>query len=264
LSGESIYAITDDLNARGVSDRPWNPNRVKRLMTNPGYAGLRVHQGKVTGDADWPAILDRQTIDAVAARLARPGARGGTDVKHLLSGIARCGRCGGSMYVGKAHGKPTYECAPGRGHLTRSQEHLDAYVTVVVLERLATIDLDDLGAEHPDTIEARAEAAEMRQRINDAADKFAGGEISSAVLARVEATLTPKIRAAEKRARAAAIPPNLAALAGEGVDERWDALSVEQQREVVRLLLDVTVLPDTRPRGSRGFDPGAVRLEWRT
>jgi hypothetical protein len=53
-------------------------------------------------------------------------------------------------------------------------------------------------------------------------------------------------------------------LAGEGVDERWDAMTVEEQGDVIRVLLDVTVLPSTKPRGSRGFDPDAVRLEWRT
>jgi site-specific DNA recombinase len=264
LSGESRYAVVDDLNARGVSDRPWNANRLTRILSNPGYIAKRVHRGEVIGDADWEPLIDQATFDAIGERLAHPGARGGHDVRHLLSGIARCGRCGGPMYCGKAGGKLTYECKPGRGHLARNQEHLDAYVTAMILERLATIDLDDLGAEHPDAIEARAEAAEMRERISDAADKFAAGEISSSTLAKVEANLTPKIRAAEKRGRAAAVPPNVGDLAGEGVDARWDALSIEQQREIVRLLLDVTVLPDTRPRGSRGFDSDAVRLEWRT
>jgi site-specific DNA recombinase len=264
LSGESRYAIVDDLNARGVSDRPWNANRLTRLLSNPGYIAKRVHQGEIIGDADWEPLIDQASFDAIGERLAHPGARGGHDIKHLLSGIARCGKCGGPMYCGKAGGKLTYECSPGRGHLARNQEHLDAYVTVAVLERLATIDFDDLGAEHPEATEQRRLAAELRGRIGDAADRFAAGEISSSTLAKIEANLTPKVRAAEKRARAAAIPPNLDELAGEGVDARWNSLTVEQRREVVRVLLDVTVLPDKRPRGSRGFDPSAVKLEWRT
>jgi hypothetical protein len=269
LSGESIYALTEDLNARRVSDRSWNANRVKRCLTNPGYAGLRVYQGEVTGDADWPAIIDRATFDAIAARFApRRGGRGGTDVKYLLSGIARCGKCGGDMYVNYDRRKGTrtgiYSCQPGKGHLTRNQEHLDAYVTVMMLERLATVDFADFAAEHPEATQARAEAAALRQRLDAAAGEYGAGNLSASMLGKVEAELVPQIKSAEKRARAAAIPPNIVDLAGEGVDERWDALSVEQQREVVRLLLDVTVLPDTRPRGSRGFDPDAVRLEWRT
>jgi site-specific DNA recombinase len=268
LSGESIYALTEDLNARGVSERPWNPNRVKRCLTNPGYAGLRVYQREVVGDADWPAIIDRPTFDAIAAHFApRRGGRGGRDVKFLLSGIARCGKCGGDMYVNydRRNGGRTgiYSCQPGKGHLTRNQEHLDAYVTVVVLERLATVDFADFAAEHPEATAARAEAAELRERLDAAAAEYSAGKVSASMLGKVEAELVPQIKAAEKRARAAAVPPNIVDLAGEGVDERWDALSVEQRREVVRLLLDVTVLPSTRPRGMRGFDPDAVRLEWR-
>jgi site-specific DNA recombinase len=263
LYGESIYALTDDLNARGVSDRPWNPNRVKRILTNPGYTGKRVHQGEVVGDADWEPLIDQSTFDAIAERLNRPGVRGGTDVRHLLGGIARCGKCGGPMYVGKAHGKPTYECAPGRGHLTRNQAHLDAYVTTVLLERLATVDFSDLHAEDPDAVEARAEAARLRKLLDDAALEYGAEKISASMLGKVEADLTPKIKAAEKRARAATVPPNLDELAGPGVDARWDALTIEQQREVVRVLLTVTVLPTTKPKGSREFDPDAIKLEWR-
>jgi len=265
LSGESLYAISDDLNARRVSNKPWSANRVKRCITNPGYAGLRVYQGEVTGDADWPAILDRRTFDAIATRLEpRRGGRGGTDVKHLLSGIALCGKCAEPMYVWKDRGKGVYACTSSRGHLTRNQDHLDAFVTAIILERLATIDFGDVSAEQPEVAAAREEAVVLRKRLDDAAVEYSKGDLSAAMLGKVEAELVPKIKAAEKRSRTAAVPPNIGELAGEGVDERWDALSIEQQRDVIRVLMDVTVLPSTRPRGTTGFDPDAVRIEWRT
>jgi site-specific DNA recombinase len=270
LSGESLYAITEDLNTRGVSGIKWSTNRVKRCLRNPGYAGLRVHQGEVIGDADWPAILDRRTFDAIAARFEpRRGSRGGTDVKHLLSGIARCGKCGAPMYVWKDRRNRVYACTKSGGHLARNQKHLDAYVTVMILNRLRTLDFSEMGAEHPEAVEARAEADELRKRLDDFTAEATAGRLSAARLGKIEADLTPKIKAAEKRARAAVIPPNLEQLAGEGVDARWDALldqpgGIEKCREIVRLLLDITVLPSKRPRGSTGFDPDAVRLEWRT
>jgi hypothetical protein len=52
-------------------------------------------------------------------------------------------------------------------------------------------------------------------------------------------------------------------LAGADIDTKWDALNIEQQREVVRTLLDITVLPSKAKRGSRGFDPKSVRTKWR-
>jgi site-specific DNA recombinase len=265
LSGESLYAIAEDLNARGVSGVKWSMNRVKRTLRNPGYAGLRVHQGEVIGDGDWPAIIDRPTFDAIAARFEpKRGGRGGTDVKHLLSGIARCGKCGAPMYVWKDRHNRVYACTKSGGHLCRSQKHLDKYVEAMVLERLATVDFSALAAEHPDAAEARAEATELHERLDAAAAEYSAGRISASMLGKVEADLVPRVRQAERRVRAAVVPPNLEQLAGAGVDRRWKQLTVEQCRDVIRLLVDVTVLPSTRPRGSTGFDPDAVRLEWRT
>jgi hypothetical protein len=47
------------------------------------------------------------------------------------------------------------------------------------------------------------------------------------------------------------------AQSGEGVDERRDALSVEQRREVVRVLLTVTVRPRRGP--ASGAESLAIR-----
>jgi hypothetical protein len=261
------------LDARGVpfsTGKPakegWSENRIRRILTNPSYTGKRTHHGQVVGDATWEPILDDQTFDACVAKYADPARqkyRGGADVKHLLSGIARCGICGSPLYAGKSRGWSVYVCRAGKGHLTRSKEYLEDYVTAVILERLATIELDDITAEAPEAAEARAEAVELRARLDSAVAEFTAGELSAGTLAKVEADLEPRIAEAERRARAAGPSLAVAALAGEGVDGRWDALTVEQRREIVRTLMHVTVLPSSRPGGSKGFDPDAVRLEWR-
>jgi hypothetical protein len=186
-------------------------------------------------------------------------------VKYLLSGIARCGKCGAAMYVRPtAKGRAVYICREGNGHLGRSQPHLDAYATTVILDRLATLDLDDLAAESPDTKKSRADATKLRGRLDRAIERYTEGKLSANTLAKIEADLEPRIADAERRARAAAgVSPVVEQLAGKGADARWDALSVEQRREVVRVLLHVTVLPSKRASGSTGFDPQAVKLEWR-
>ncbi len=209
-----------------------------------------------------------ETFEAARARYSertRRHSRGGRNLKHLLSGIARCGKCGEPMYTGGDRSRPVYLCKPGKGHVSRDQAHLDAYVTTVVLDRLAIVDfeegLDD--GEDAAVIEARAEAVELRGRLADATDQFTAGKLSAATLAKNEATLAPKIAAADARSRVTRVPKLVHDLAGEGVDSRWDALGIEQKREVVRALVDITVLPSERPRGSRGFDPDAVKIEWR-
>jgi site-specific DNA recombinase len=168
------------------------------------------------------------------------------------------------MYVWKDRRNRVYACTKSGGHLCRSQNHLDKYVEAMVLERLATVDFSALAAEHPDAAEARAEAAELHERLDAAAAEYSAGRLSASMLGKVEADLVPRVRQAERRVRAAVVPPNLEQFAGAGVDRRWKQLTVEQCRDVIRLLVDVTVLPSTRPRGSTGFDPDAVRLEWRT
>jgi DNA invertase Pin-like site-specific DNA recombinase len=270
VAGESMYVIAEDLNRRKVpvpTGAAWHETRLKRMLRNPAYIGLRVHRGQVVGDASWPAILDRETFDAIAARFddpARAKYRGGHDLAHLLSGIARCGKCGAAMYVGNDRGRPVYVCRNGKGHLARSQEHLDAFVTVVLLERLATVDLGELSTESPEAEAARAEALELRARLADAIERFTEGNLTAATLAKIEAKLEPKIAAAERAARTNTVPPVVQDLAGAGVDARWDALTIEQRRDVVRALLDITVKPSKRPRGARGFEEKAIAIKWRT
>lgn len=267
LSGESTYTLAADLNRRGVpfsTDARWSESRIKRMVTNPAYVARRVHRGEDFGPASWEAILDRAVFDQIAAKYddpARAKYRGGGDLRYLLSGIARCGLCGAFMYVGGDRGRRVYVCREGKGHLGRSQEHLDKFVTGVLLERLATLDLDEFFAEKDDTIEARAEARELRDRLADAVEQCAVGELSPVMLGRLEAKLKPKIAAADRAARGKVVPAVVRDLAAG--DREWDDLTIEQRREVVRLLLDVTVLPSKRPHGSRGFDPKSVKIEGR-
>jgi site-specific DNA recombinase len=267
--GESAYKIAADLNRRGVQTQtatPWSENRIKRICTNPSYAGLRTHLGKVVGDADWPALIDLETHAQHVARFADPSRdkyRTAGNIKHLLSGIARCGKCGAFLYQGTNRGYPAYICRAGKGHLARSQDHLDAYATTIVLERLANEDLGSAPSLDPEVEAARIEAQQLRERLDGAVEQFTAGELSAATLAKVEADLEPKIRDADRRARPPARSPLVEDLAGADIDTRWDALNIEQQREVVRTLLDITVLPATRKSGSRGFDPDAVKVEWR-
>ena len=168
------------------------------------------------------------------------------------------------MYVGYDRGhRLVYICRKGKGHLTRSLEHLDAYVIALVLRRLATLNVDDLSTQSPETIAARAEAQALQQRLDDAVEQFTTGALTGATLAKIERNLLPKIADAQRRARPTRVAPLIAGLAGGTAAERWDALTIEQRREVVRLLADVTVLRSTRPRGTKGFDPDAVRVDWK-
>ncbi len=138
---------------------------------------------------------------------------------------------------------------------------LDAFVTTVVLDRLgrAEVDFDD----GPDTevLSARAQVVELRRRLDDAATEYVVGNLSAQMLARVETELVVNIADAERRTRQSGLPTTVGDLASG--DVVWDGLTVEQRREVIHALVSVRVDRSRRPCGSRGFDPHAVRLEWR-
>ena len=270
--GEALYAVAADLNARGVpgprSDR-WDPTQVRRLCTSPTYIAKRVHQGRVVGDGQWPALLDELTHYTCVQRLSDPKRRTneGRGARHLLSGLARCGVCGAGMVVGKGRGSgswPVYVCR--QGFCTgRKQSDVDELLTAVVLARLAQPDLLALMTTEggdPERAAAAAEVAEKRARLDGFYDLAATGELTPAALARIEATLLPQIADAERRARPRGPSPLLGEVQGPDAAARWEGLSLEQRREVIDLLCEVRVLPVGR--GKRTFDPRSVRITWRT
>ncbi|SFU07189.1 Site-specific DNA recombinase [Geodermatophilus amargosae] len=271
LGGETPYAVAQDYNRRGVpaprgSERGWDLTQVKRLCINPGYAGKRVHQGKVVGDAAWPAIISEADHLQLVAKLGDPARRSQRDsaIKHLLSGIAVCGVCGGRMRVQKNRGFLAYLCVDGF-HVSRREDDVDAYVTELTLRRLERPDLADLMASEPDadTAAALAEAARLRAKLDEwyVAGTQKDGPSPMAV-ARVEAELLPQIEAAEKRALPPFTSPLVSEVASSEARDRWEKLPITAKREVISTLMMIRIMPSTR--GRRTFDPDSVTIEWRS
>lgn len=264
LAGEPAYAIAADLTVRGITaprGGRWHPTTIKRTLTNPHYTALRVHKGTVTGEGDWPALIDRDDFDRLAAIYADPDRakfRRGRDVVHLLSGIARCGLCGARLYRGHDRGRGQYVCRVGKQHIARSQDHLDAYVTAIVVGILERGDLGSGIDDDPAQESARAEAERLRARLAAAVDEFTAGKLTASTLGRVEADLLPKIADAERRARPHPVPESVTNLTGPDAGALWDAASIDTRRQVVAELVDVTVNKSTFGPGRRGFDPSSV------
>ena len=269
LAGETPYAVAQDFDRRGIptprGGKGWDLTQVKRLCVNPGYAGKRVHQGRVVGDGTWPPILDEGTHFALVARLGDPQRRTVRDsaIKHLLSGIAVCGVCGGRCRVQKNRGFLAYLCVD-KFCVSRSEVDVDDLVTEVTVRRLERPDLADVLTQTADaeTSTALAEAREKRARLEGFYDAAAAGELTPAALGRIEARLLPEIEAADRRARAAVTSPLVAATAGIDARARWAKLSLPQRREIISTLMVVRIMPTVR--GARTFRPESVQIEWRT
>lgn len=280
LAGESLRGIAADLNAREVPPpgvREWTGTGVRRMLSKPSLAGLRVHRGAIVGEAVGDVILDLGTWDRLTALFADPSRKPnkvGRGPQHLLSGIALCGACGERVY--RAPGwtpkpdsrtrhsvSPGYACPACRG-VRRAQTPVDEFVTEVILSRLERPDALDVFAPRDDNsaAEARAELAAIDARLANAADSFADGAIDQAQLTRITARLREQRTVQEETLRRAAPPAVPLTAVGPLARDAWKGLDLDQRRAIIAALATVTIKRG-RP-GVRAFDPDTVRIEWRS
>jgi site-specific DNA recombinase len=267
-SGEALYRIAQDFNGRGLAaprGARWEGTQIKRLCLNPAYIGKRTHHGQVVADGQWPAILDTQTFNTCRLLLTDPRRRTneGRSATHLLSGLARCGVCGGRVQVHKNRGYRAYMCVDGF-HVSRKKEHVEQYVTDVIVARLGRPDALALLAEQPGEAaavkEAEAEALTLRLQLEEFYEQAAAGLLSATGLSKVEAGLLPRIDAAERRAQPPTLAPVLKGVVGAHAASAWEELTFEQRRTVIALLCDVQILKGRQ--GARTFDPATIKITW--
>ena len=101
LEGVPQKKIADRLNAEGErrpGRRPWTLGAVGKMLDSEKYAGVYSF-GDVRVEGGMPAIIDRETWDAVHAMRTRHRHRPpvGDDAGYLLTGRLLCGVCGRSM-----------------------------------------------------------------------------------------------------------------------------------------------------------------------
>lgn len=265
LAGEALYAVCRDFTERGVPGNSgvWVPARLRTMLSSPSYAGLRSHQGRVVGKAEWPALISPDDHRQLLALFADPTRRSTSDwsVKHLLSGIALCGICGATMrYFGpKSSASPSYVCER-RSCVRRRAAYVDDLVTETLLDYLETVHPAVFNAGDEAAAAAAAEARDLRNRLDAFTDQAADGALSAAALARVEARLLPQIRAAERRATRTAVPM-LADVVGPQARLTWEQMSVPDQRRVIRAAATVTI--NRSSVGTRRFNPQDIDIVWR-
>jgi site-specific DNA recombinase len=274
-AGESLYAIAKDLTAQGVPlPRPargrtnagdWIPTTIRRIVTSPTYAARRVHRGEVVGDATWPALVDDDThtraLAAVEAMTER-APRVDRTVKHLLSGIARCGECEGPMVRHMNRGYASYLCKLC-WRVARRQPPVDE----LVVERLMHV-LAELHDNPPPATDERATAAEdqaeaLRRRLGTFVDQAVDGSLSAASLAKVEARLLPQIQEAEQLSRELRRPAVLSGYDFSDPAALWAGLDITDKRLITAAALDITILR-AEGKGRHAFDEEkiVIRPRW--
>lgn len=119
-AGRSPGDVARIFNAEGVLSkrgRPWSSRAVRRVATDPYYAGKHRGYG-VVRDGDHAALVDLATWDRVQEKIARRSitARGGRtgNPAYILSGVLTCGQCGSKMYRRDLAAGRAYQCAQVR------------------------------------------------------------------------------------------------------------------------------------------------------
>jgi site-specific DNA recombinase len=144
LRAETVGSIIHQWTQRGIKPSGggnWEETSLVNTLKSPRLAGLREWQGQ-TYPAQWPAILDADTHERLVKLFSDPSHRAHVvgRKQHLLSGVARCGRCGRPLYNRSATGRAAaYACATGPGEkgcggISVNAELLDEYVTGAVLD----------------------------------------------------------------------------------------------------------------------------------
>jgi site-specific DNA recombinase len=264
IGGDSLRGIVADLNRRGVpspTGKPWAKPMLRHVVQRERNVAQRIHHGQVVGNGEWEPILPLSKWEQVRAILADPQRRTATSTVavHLLSGLARCGVCDGPIRASTNRTVPSYRCAE-QSCVSRNRRDVDEFVTAIVVRFLARRDAAMLHAPaRADVRRAAEEAAQLRARLDNAADDYSDGKIDARQLERITARLSPRIEAAEARSRVVDDAPLLDGLIGNPrAAEIWRTLPLSRRRAVVDLLMDIRVL--RARQGAREFDAESVKI----
>lgn len=284
LEGDTLRAIAMDLERRGVArptatTRRWDGRTLRQLLMKPTIAGLRTHKGEITGQGTWQGIItpeDFYELQAILTDPQRSVKYRGTEPRHLLSGIAKCGVCQDPLRHGYTKGKARkdgtkplywiYVCRNG-GHVARSAPKLDdmiSRVMILLLEDPRVI--KRLEAPKDDTARQAQERAKMlRRNLDEQIEAVTSADLPPAMTAKALKNLNekfqPQIDAAELLSWQSAGNPHLRKLCGPGAETRWAALTLIEQRDAIRSALDITVLKAHST--SKVFSTKTVRVKWR-
>jgi hypothetical protein len=81
------------------------------MLRSGRIAGLREHRGEVVCPAQWEPVIDPAERDRVLARMAERVAIGRrAPRRYVLSGLLRCGKCGGKLYASRRGTSRRYVC----------------------------------------------------------------------------------------------------------------------------------------------------------
>jgi site-specific DNA recombinase len=277
LAGESLRSLVVWLNATGtptVTGGGWKSTTVSGLLRSPRIAGLREHRGQVVGEAVWEPIISETEHRRVLARFEDAAASGRRSPRrYLLSGLLRCGKCGGTLFSSARVASRRYVCLSGPDHggcgkLTVVAGPVEELVAAAVLFRLDTKELADTlagrFADNAQAAELSAQVSTDTAQLEELAGLYASGQITSREWMTARAPIPDRLKDRERRLARLTRDDSLTGLVGNGdqLRESWGSLNLTRQHAVIRAVIDHAVIgPGTT--GARSLDPDRVTIIWR-
>lgn len=286
LGGASMYAVTKMFMNAGVptvKGGAWAYVIVRKVMTRPRNAALAVtKEGERYELSQHPAIVSREDHEAVVAILTNSSQKLGRKAQHLASGgVARCGTCGSPLRYSSQKGG-LYRCnaansglglKDGQTHASVKAEELDARIVVEVVPslmarlrrgegkteedngvRVLLTQKAELERQRDETQELWTIPGANKARLRVALASF--GEQIESIEAQVDSARVAGVSAV--RAIAASLiglsgAPDITQ-AGARFSESWKSMQLEEQRSLVRALLEVKINPAASARKVRIAD----------
>jgi site-specific DNA recombinase len=261
LAGESMYSVMRHIETtEGFT--PSSLTNLKRALTNPALAGLRVHRGKVVGNGTWEPLISEdqhRTLTRQLARMAQTNgytSTPGPEPKYLLTGIATCKSCGEGLRYKVWSGKrrPGYVCY--RGHCSRVAHEMDATAEKALFRLIPLVFMarDAMGVERDDRADnaaAQRQIEALEEKREEWTQAAIRGDVSPDAFAKIEKGLLAQIAELEPKTA----PMDLEK--AREVEAMWPEMPMRERRQWVRRFLTVTVVPAKR----KGTRTGQVLIE---
>jgi DNA invertase Pin-like site-specific DNA recombinase len=279
FAGESYRSMCLDLNGRGVTTAQghvWHASNLRKMLTGPRLAALRVHQGEVLDGvaATWPAIISKDDHRRIVKISEARGGKVGRPPTYVLSGLLICGRCGEKLRSGgpgngtrawvcmrQAH-DPEHRC----GRLSVRADHLDALMEESIIDRLATARFAKQVTKTTKTKSTKRSPEDEVTRLSESIRQLRADYDDDLIDRATWLTSHKRLQERLEAARAQLTPdPNATTLAQfDGVKDvrrYWSKLTVDRKRAVAQALIDtVTIAPAARPTST--FDKTRVDVCW--
>jgi len=281
IAGYGLNAIALRLHQEGIPTKrggKWSANTISRILNNEFYTAQRTYLGE-TLPMDVPQIIDQETWNHARSTIARQThlPRG----SYALSGLLRCGICGGPMNrLRKTHDNEDNRLADWRCRSGMTdKECRGTSIREHIVERVVTEQFFDYvdGERYVEALQRRAERAqESKGRVESIEDHLKRVErkqarltdeyLSGESITRDQYNrqnreyneqvqeLTEAIERLEGEAVLAGKPVRLG-----NIREDWKRLDPTLRREALRAFIDHVVVAPT----SEVWGEDRVRVFWR-